>query len=126
VLKLNSGSQELRDKWNGEMAVETHTASGAINISRSGIRRLNGATLAMTVATPSVEGAELLITNNAGTAATVTVTDPDADAAANVFTLAAASATVRAALLLVAVNIGTDLAPVLRWASLLGAGTTVA
>lgn len=125
---LKTGAKELRTKANEVGTVRTHTANGAITSTTSGQIRLNGASLAMTVAAPTVEGVELWITNVAGSAATVTIaTGMDANSTADVFTLAAASATVRAALLLQAINTAAaGAAPTLVWSSFIGAGTTVA
>lgn len=121
---INTGPFELRRKLNEVNDVTTATASGALSVAASGHHRLNGASLAMTVAAPSTEGVELKIDNVAGSAATVTVTGADADAAANVFTLAAAAATARASLVLKAIRLDTTGG--LVWSSFLGAGVTVA
>jgi len=111
---------------NAQSLVTTYTASGAIPVTEDCRARLNGASLAMTVAAPTVEGVRLKIDNIAGSAATVDVTSADANAAANLFTLAAAAATARASLILEAINTGTVTAPTLVWSSFMGAGCTVA
>ncbi len=122
-----TGSAAHRRKVSDVNKVTTTTASGALAVTASGHHRLNGSSLAMTVAAPVTVGVELKIDNVAASAATVTVTSPDADATANVFTLAAASATVRASMVLKAIDISATSTPSLVWSSgPLGAGCTVA
>jgi hypothetical protein len=50
---LKSGSKELRTKLNEVGVVTTYTANGALGITTSHVARLNGSSLAMTVAAPT-------------------------------------------------------------------------
>ena len=108
--------------------VTTKSANGALPVTVSGRYRMNHAgAWAMTVAAPTVEGVEIHVTNNFGTGGTVTVTGIDADATADVFTLAAATATVRPKLVLTAINVAAaGAAKSLKWESFFTAGVTVA
>lgn len=125
--KIETGSYEHKEKMNEGLLATTITASGAIPITKSAEIRLNGASLAMTVATPTVLGVELWITNVAGTAATVDFTGEHvSDAGNDIFTIPAASGTVRGGIVAKSINTGTEAVPVLQWRVLPFAGVTVA